>query len=124
MKKILIIEDELDMLEVLGDKFSAENFEVLKAKNGDEGLEVSLREHPDIILLDLVMPKMDGMTTMKKLREDEWGKTVPIIILTNLSATDEKLIMGMVEGEPMYYLVKSDWKIKDVVKKVKEALNM
>ena len=58
----------------------------------------------------------------KKLREDKWGKNVPVILLTNLSATDEKLIKAMVENEPAYYLVKSDWKINDVVEKVKETL--
>lgn len=124
MKKILIVEDEQDMLDALTDKFTREGFETLQAKDGIEGLEVALKDHPDLILLDIVMPKMDGMTMMKKLREDEWGKNVPIIILTNLSATDEKLIEGMVKGEPSYYLVKSDWKIKDVVEKVKETLNI
>lgn len=124
MKKILIVEDEQDKREALVDKLTREGFETLEAKDGVEGLESSLKEHPDLILLDIVMPKMDGMTMMKKLREDQWGGSVPIILLTNLSATDEKIIKGIVEDEPAYYLVKSDWKIKDVIQKVKETLEI
>jgi len=123
MKKILIVEDEIDLREALVDKLGREEFETSGAKDGEEGLEMALRDHPDLILLDIVMPKMDGMTMLKKLREEnEWGKKVPVILLTNLSATDEKIIKAMVENEPSYYLVKSDWKIGDVVKKVKETL--
>jgi len=119
-RKILIVEDEAALREALVDKLTRESFNVLAAQNGEEGLEIALKEHPDLILLDIIMPKMDGMTMMKKLREDTWGKDVHIILLTNLSATEEKIIKGIVENEPSYYLVKSDWKIGDVVKKVKE----
>lgn len=121
-KKILIVEDEQDLREALTDKLTREGFSVLEAKNGEEGLKVALAARPDLILLDIVMPVMDGMTMMKKLREEnEWGKNVSIILLTNLSATDQ-IISGIVEDEPAYYLVKSDWKIEDVVKKVRERL--
>ena len=123
-KKILIVEDEQDLREALTDKLTREGFSVLAAKNGEEGLKVALDARPDLILLDIVMPIMDGMTMMKKLREEnEWGKNVSIILLTNLSATDE-IISGIVEDEPAYYLVKSDWKIGDVVKKVRERLGI
>lgn len=122
-KKILIVEDEQDLRKALTDKLTREGFSVLEAKNGEEGLKVALAERPDLILLDIVMPVMDGMTMMKKLREEnEWGKNVSIILLTNLSATDQ-IISGIVEDEPSYYLVKSDWKIEDVVKKVRERLS-
>jgi DNA-binding response OmpR family regulator len=124
LKKVLIVEDEPPMLLALTKKFEKENFQVLGAKNGEEGYKTALAKHPDLILLDLVMPKMDGMTMMKKLRkENEWGKKVPIILLTNLSA-DDKIMAGVVEGEPSYYLVKADWKIDDVVQKVKQRLGI
>lgn len=122
-KKILIVEDELDLREALVDKLTDEGFDALEAKNGEEGLEYALKEHPALILLDIVMPKMDGMTMMKKLREDEWGKSVPIIMLTNLNVTDA-IIRRIIEDEPSYYLVKSDWKIEDVVKTVRERLGI
>jgi len=121
--KILIVEivdDELSLLEVLTDKFSKEGFKVLRAKNGKDGLKVALTEHPDIILLDIIMPVMDGMTMLKKLREDEWGKDAKVIILTNLS-DNEKTAQALADGSNDY-LVKSDWKIEDVVKKVEERL--
>lgn len=120
-KKILIVEDEKDIREAIADELLYAKFIPLEARNGNEGLATALQEHPDLILLDIVMPEMDGMAMMKKLRADTWGKTVPIILLTNLSAND-KIIERVVEDEPVYYLVKSDWKIEDVVEKVTETL--
>jgi len=77
-----------------------------------------------IILLDILMPKMDGITMMKTLRQkDEWGKNVPIILLTNLSADDENIMKAITENELAYYLVKSDHTIQDLVEKVKERLS-
>ena len=120
---ILIVEDDLPALSALVEKFSHEGFSVLEAKNGEEGLESALKNHPDMILLDIVMPRMDGMTMLKKLREDgEWSKHVPVIILTNLTSADEGRTRDITELEPAYYLVKSDWKIEDVVAKVRERL--
>ena len=119
-KKILIIEDERSLREALRDKLTREGFSTLEAKNGEEGLDVALREHPELILLDIVMPVMDGMTMLKKLREDAWGKNVKIIILTNLS--DIEKIADSVKNEVYDYLVKTDWKLEDVVTKVRERL--
>jgi len=120
MHKILIVEDEPSLIRVLNDKFSEEGFEVFLAHDGEEGLKKSLEEHPELILLDIIMPKMDGVTMLKKLREDDWGKDVPVILLTNLSES-EKIAEATKQG--VYdYLIKSDWKINDVVKKVRERL--
>ena len=118
---ILIVEDDLDLLEVLRKKFTMEKFEVLQAPDGKMGLEEAIRSQPDIILLDIIMPIMDGMTMLRKLREDAWGKTAAVILLTNLS-DEGKVAEGMKHG--VYdYLVKADWNIGDVVKKVKQRLN-
>ena len=122
-QSILIVEDEIPELNTLRDKLTREGFAILEAKNGEEGLEVALREHPDLILLDIIMPVMDGMTMLKKLRsKNEWGKTVPVIILTNLTSADGQRNQDVTEFEPAYYLVKTDWKIEDVVAKVRERL--
>lgn len=118
--KILIVEDDLDLLEVLRNKFTIEQFEVAQAPDGKVGLEEALRNHPDLILLDIVMPVMDGMSMLKKLREDSWGKDVPVILLTNLS--DEKKVAEGLKHGVYDYLVKADWNISDVVKKVKSKL--
>ena len=118
--KILIVEDNIDLLEVLKRKFTIEKFDVLQAPDGKIGLEQALSNHPDMILLDIVMPIMDGISMLKKLREDAWGKTAPVILLTNLS--DEAKVAEAMQHGVYDYLVKADWNISDVVKKVKDKL--
>lgn len=115
-KKILIVEDEPSLRNALCDKLTLEGFAAIEAKNGEEGLDVALREHPDLILLDVVMPVMDGMTMLSKLRVDVWGKDVKIIVLTNLSDIT-------VTHSSYDYLVKSDWGIEDVIERVRARLN-
>lgn len=126
-RKILVIEeveDEDSLRRVLHDKFIHEGFSVFEAKDGEEGLDVAMREHPDLILLDLLMPKMDGLTMMQKLRESgEWGKKVPVVILTNLSADDDRINRIISEYEPAYYLVKADHTMEDLLEKIKERLS-
>lgn len=121
-KTILVVEDEKSLCEAIVDILHLKNFLSLEAKDGQEGVELALSKHPDLILLDLLMPVMDGMTALKKIREDDWGKKVPVVILTNLSATNEQLVEDMVTHKPMHYLIKSDWKLHDVVKKIEEIL--
>ncbi len=117
-KTILVVEDETTLRKVLSDKFRIEGFDVLEARNGEEGLSVALDKKPDLIILDNKMPKMDGVTMIKKLRpENSWSKKVPIILLTNLSMDNENTNP---ENEASYYLVKSNWSIKDLLEKVKE----
>lgn len=121
-KKILIIEDELSLLMALREKFKSEDFKVIEAKNGEEGLKMAAQKNPDLILLDLIMPVMDGITMFKKLRLTETGKDLPIIILTNLS--DERAVSQSLEGGVTDYLVKTNWQLDDVVKKVKGKLGI
>ncbi len=119
---ILIVEDEVSMLNALRDKFTREGFTVFEAKNGEEGLATALREHPNLILLDIVMPKMDGLTMLRNLRKNEWGKTVPVIVLTNLSSSDD--VAERIEKENVIYLVKADNKMEDIVAKIKKTLGL
>lgn len=123
-KTVLIVEDEVSLRKVLTDALQKQNFSVLDAGNGKEGVIQALQKHPDLILLDLLMPVMDGMKALKELRKDIWGSKVPVIILTNLSATDEKVVQDMVTTRPLFYLIKSDWKLQDVVAKIKEVLKI
>ena len=123
-KKILIVEDEDSMLDALIDKFKREGFaEPLSARNGETGLALALKEHPDLMLVDILMPKMDGLTMLKKIRDDQWGKTAKAIILTNFDTTDE-MLKDVAVAEPSYYLLKSNWKIEDVIVKSKEVLGI
>lgn len=123
-KVILITEDEEMLRSVVRAKLTNEGFSVIEANNGEEGLAMSLGEHPDLILLDIMMPKMDGMSMLKKLREDEWGKNVPVIMLTNISSGDENINKEITELEPTYYLIKNNESLKNVVEKIKERLGL
>ncbi|MFA5051944.1 MAG: response regulator [Patescibacteria group bacterium] len=120
-KTILIIEDDTVLLWALAKTLTKEGFVVHKATDGEAGLELAIREHPDLVLLDIIMPKMDGITVLKKLRADLWGKKVPVIVLTNLSVADTAAEIGNKYED---YLIKAEWKLTDVVKKVKERLKI
>ena len=117
--KILIVEDEMFSVKALKKKLEDSDFQVLVAFNGVSGLEVALQEHPDLILLDLILPEMDGITMLDKLREDDWGKKVPVIILSNLSKADS--IRESRERGVNTYLVKTDWKLDEVIAKVRNS---
>jgi len=122
--KILVVEDEAAMLKTLTDNLVQAGFgHLLHAKNGEEGLTIALKEKPDLILLDIVMPIMDGITMLKKLREDPRGKDIKVIILTNLSA-DNKITNSVIANEPSYYLLKANYSIDDVVEKAKTTLGV
>ena len=122
-KKILIVEDEAPLRNAVSDILSFEGFEVFQATNGQEGLDIALKEHPDLILLDLMMPVMDGLTMLEKLRQDAtFGKGAAVILLTNIN-DPEKVAMATEAGS-YDFLVKSDWNIEDVVKKIKGRLGI
>ena len=121
--KILIVEDDVIINKVYTEELRTMGFHVLTAMNGRDGLDLAMREKPDLILLDILMPIMDGLTMMDKLRENGlYGKNVPIILLTNMSAGEEKIMQSVTKNEPAYYLVKSDWNLSDVIEKIKERL--
>ena len=123
MKNILIVEDDPVLLDALKIKLEKDEYQVLKAPDGQTGLEMARKHKPDFILLDLILPVMDGMTMLRKLREtDSWGKTVPVIILTNLSGDSNQIINDVTDLEPSYYLTKADLKLDDLLTKIKEVL--
>jgi len=119
---ILIVEDEEALSQALKKKFTSVGFDVLVAKDGYDGLLFALEHKPSIILLDLLMPKMDGMTMLKKLREDDWGENVSVIVLTNVN--EESKMQEALQCHVHDFIVKSDWLIDDVVKKVEERLGL
>lgn len=127
-KIILITEDDSSLRSALMQKLLLEGFDVLEAKNGEEGLEISLREHPDLLLVDILMPKMDGLAMLKALREDEWGKNAHFIILTNINDVDqisEAMKLAQVDKhESFEYFIKSNIKIEEVVEKIKAKLGL
>jgi len=115
-KKILIVEDEAPLLNILSDKLASAGYAVVKAEDGKSGLKLAFSEKPDLILLDITMPIMDGLTMLKYLRQEESVKDTEVVLLTNSSASNllvEALTLGAHD-----YLVKSDWSLDDVVKLV------
>lgn len=121
MKKILIVEDELAYMTLLHDKLTAAGYTVIEAVNGKLGLEKVKKEKPDLVILDVRMPVMDGMTMLDLLRKDEASKDTKVIILTNLEP-DEKMIGKVVNDQPSYYFVKSDIHVSDLLEKIQELL--
>ncbi len=127
-KKILILEDEAALRDILHDKLSSAGFEIIEAKDGEEGLRLAKSESPDLILVDIITPKIDGLTMLKRLRETDKGKEIKFIILTNVDSNAEiakaMKIAGVTVNESFEYFVKSDIKLEDVVKKVHEKLKI
>lgn len=119
-KKILVIEDELALSQVLSDRFTEEGFDVQTAGDGEEGLKKATEWKPDLVLLDIVMPRMDGMTMLHELRKTPEGKNMPVILLTNLSDT-QNVYQAMANG--VYdFLVKSHWDLDDLIHEVRGKL--
>lgn len=119
-KKILVVEDDKDIRTVLVKKLKIEKFKVYQAKNGKQGLNITKTKKPDLVLLDILMPVMDGLTYLKKLRAEKWGENVPVIMLTNMSESEK--IAEAVKYNASEYLVKTDWKIADVVQKIRDRI--
>jgi two-component system alkaline phosphatase synthesis response regulator PhoP len=115
---VLIIDDEVDLRNLLKTKLLSEGFNVLEAENGKIGLEMILSLRPDIVLLDIIMPVMDGQKMLEELRKHEYGKEVPVIILSNLGRVDETV--ETIQFNVKDYLVKSDYEPEDIVDLVRK----
>jgi DNA-binding response OmpR family regulator len=119
--KILLIEDEEMLANMYEVKFKNEGFDIVKALDGAEGLEKAKTIKPDFILLDIIMPKMDGFSVLKALKEDDVTKDVPVMLLTNLGQ-DEDIERGKVLGS-VGYLVKANITPSEVVDAVKTEIS-
>jgi len=117
-KKILIIEDDLILAKALRASLEEEKFEVIEAHDGFEGLEAAEKNLPDLILCDISMPKMDGLTMLEKMRQTDWGQKLSVIMLTNFS--DEEKISLALKHSVFRYLVKSDWDLSQIIEEVKK----
>ena len=117
---ILIVEDEDATRLALKDKLENNGYNILQAPNGLEGFDMAIKNKPDLILLDIVMPVMDGLTMLRNLRKDDWGKKARVIMLTNLSdpEKEEETSKSGVFG----YFVKSNWKLVDLLSTIKLIL--
>ncbi len=122
MTKIAIIEDDQVISQMYRMKFEADGFEVQLADNGKQGVALVKSFLPDIILLDLQMPNMNGEEALTQIRAADWGKQIPVIILTNLG--EEEAPKSLRSLGILNYIVKADLTPRQVVARVKEALGL
>ena len=120
-KKILFIEDDLILQKTLGRKLKTENFEVIFASNGEDGLKLVQKEQANLILLDLILPRLEGVELLRELRKNEKTKDILVIVLTNVSRETKK-IQEILELGAKGYLVKSDYSLDEIVEKIKKFL--
>ena len=118
--KILVVEDNESLCNVLADTFTDEGFEVKTAFDGEAGLEAAKEWKPDVMLLDLLLPKKDGEDLLKELRQEEGGDSVATVALTNSDSSEK--VYNLMNLGVTDYLTKSDWELSDLVEKVKEKL--
>lgn len=119
-KTILFIEDELALQKTFGEALSPEGYNIIPALDGESGLKLAKSKKPDLILLDLILPKLHGFEVLKKLKEDVGTKNIPIIILTNLESVEN--IDKALELGATTYLVKTKYTLDEVTGKIKKAL--
>ncbi len=120
--KVLIVEDEELLSKMYYLKFTNQGFKAFQAYNGVVGLELAKKEKPNIILLDIIMPQLDGFGVLKELKSDKTMKDIPVILLTNLGQDDD-IKKGKNLGA-IDYLIKSNSTPLKVVEKVKEILEI
>ena len=119
-KTILLIEDEAALQKILGEVLSAEGYKVLSALDGKVGLRLAKEKTPDLILLDLVLPKMMGFEVLEQLHHNGETKGIPVIVLTNLENLQD--VQRATDLGATTYLVKSNYELGEVVQKVKAVL--
>jgi CheY-like chemotaxis protein len=118
--KIMVVEDDSFVIDIYQTKLSQEGYEVIQAENGAEAIKKLEKDIPDMILLDIIMPYVDGLQVLKKIKSDERLKNIPVVLLTNLSQKediDEGLGLGASD-----YLIKSHFTPSEVLEKIKKYI--
>lgn len=118
--KILLVEDDPFLLGMYSAKFELENFKVMAADGGEKAVKMALKDAPDIILLDIILPGMSGFDVLGRLKSDKKTKDIPVILLTNLSQKDE-IEKGLGMGAKDF-LIKAHFMPSEVVDKIKTVL--
>ncbi len=120
-KLVCIVDDDPNMREIYARKFKREEFDVVTAEDGDKGITIIRERHPDIILLDIQMPVMDGFDVMKVLQKDETLSKIPVVVLSNVD--DERAFKKIGEFETRFYLIKALTTPQKAVDIVREVLH-
>jgi DNA-binding response OmpR family regulator len=119
-KTILFIEDESALQKTFGEILSQEGYKVVSALDGELGLKLAKEKKPNLILLDLILPKVHGFEVLRDLKKDSETKDIPVIVLTNLEGIDD--VEKALELGATTYLVKASYSLEEVVEKIKKAL--
>jgi two-component system, OmpR family, response regulator MprA len=119
-KKVLVVDDEKDLRDAMTTALSYQGYAVTSAVDGIEAMDEAKRTLPDLILLDIMMPRQDGITTLKAIKKEAWGKNIPVIIMTVLD--DMAKVAEAIEAGASEYLVKTDIPLGTIVQKVKDRL--
>ena len=120
MKKVLFVEDESALQKALTDILTRAGYKVISALDGEIGLRLAKSEKPDLILLDIILPRLDGFEVLKRLKENPGLKEIPVIVLTNLERIED--VEKAIELGAKTYLVKTQYTIEEVIEKIKKAI--
>lgn len=118
MKKILFIEDDPGLQKALCEALKSAGYEITSALDGEEGLRLAQRNIPELILLDLILPKKDGFEVLRELKSDSRTSSIPVIVLTNLEGNQE--IQKALEHGAASYLIKTNYSLSEVIEKIGE----
>lgn len=121
-KKLLVVEDDLILQKTLLDFLAKDGFEVVGASDGEEGVLQAKKEDPDLIVLDIILPKKDGYEVIKDLKNDQATRNIPIVLLTNLGSIND--VQRALDLGATTYLIKADYKLAEISKKIKEILKI
>ncbi|MCA9358909.1 response regulator [Candidatus Kaiserbacteria bacterium] len=119
-KTVLVIEDSSYLAESLVDMLSMKDFNALVAPNGREGVSIAVEQKPDLILLDIRLPDIDGYEVYRRIREDSWGKKANIVVLTASESTEN--ISKNIDLPSDRVLFKPDWSVKDLLNKIEDII--
>jgi DNA-binding response OmpR family regulator len=117
---VLLIEDDAQIRQMYADAFTQAGLQVFVAEDGEAGVALALKHHPRVILVDIMMPDMNGHQVVQAIRKDSWGKNAHVIFLTNMS--DAENVVSAVAQKPEEYIIKSQTEIKDVINTVRTAM--
>lgn len=120
MEKIVFVEDETALQKMLSAALKEAGYDVITAADGEAGLAAVRSEKPDLVLLDLILPRMDGFTVLSEIKKDETTAHIPVIVLTNLESAED--VGKVIALGATTYLVKANYDLPDIVLKIKEVL--
>ena len=120
MKTILVVEDEVALQDALKQSFEGAGYTIVQAFDGEEAAVKLTETKPDLVLLDLILPKKHGFDVLKEMKSNDATKHIPVLVLTNLEESED--VMKSIELGARGYLIKANYALKEVLAKVKEVL--